>query len=229
MLQDPVVISRSGAAWVQCVGGCVQTSWFISRHGFRLTGSEYTTLPLPNRKELDMAVHNISSTPRTHWEIDPARTSIEFVIGATPLHRVRGRFHGVRGSVVTTGDRASGATAQIEIDAGSIDTGLKIRDAHLRTGQFLDVDRFPTISFTSMQIEDRGWDGLGVTGELTIRGISRQVALEARIEERDGNSARIIARTTLDRRDFKLGPWAMGLTTGNEATVQITLALRSDS
>ena len=174
-----------------------------------------------------MALHDISSTAQTHWEIDPQNTSIEFEIGKSFLHRVKGRFHAVNGSVEAFGNRANDAMIRVEIDAASIDTRFKLRDRHLHTGQFLGVNRFPTISFAGTRVEDRGQDGIRVSGDLTIRGITRQIVLDATVEQRDVESARIAAHTILDRRDFKIGPKAMGLVVGNEVDVRIALALHA--
>lgn len=174
-----------------------------------------------------MALHDISSIPQTYWEIDPENTSIEFETGKSFLHRVRGRFHGVRGSVVTVGDRIDDAKIEVEIDAASIDTRLKMRDRHLREDRFLGAERFPTISFRSTRVQEHGPDGLHVFGELTIRGITRQIALDARVEQRDAEGGRIAAHTVLDRRDFKIGPKPMGLVNGNVVTIRIALAVRA--
>jgi polyisoprenoid-binding protein YceI len=174
-----------------------------------------------------MALHDISSTPRARWEIDSENTTIEFAIGKSPLQRVRGRFRGVRGSVLTAGDKVGDATIHVEIDATSIDTRFKLRDWHLRTGEFLGTRRFPTITFESSHVEDLGQDRLRVVGDLTIRGITRQIALDATVERRDGERARVTARTVLDRRDFKIGPKPMGLVVGNDWKVQIALELHA--
>lgn len=173
-----------------------------------------------------MALHDITSTPQIRWEIDPENTNVEFAIGKSRLHRVRGRFPDIHGSVVTRGDTPSDAMIQVDIDAASIDTRLKVRDRHLRGGRFLSVKRFPTISFVSTRVQDRGTDGLRVVGELTIRGITRDIALDATVDQRDGESARITASTVLDSRDFKIGPKAMGLVVGNDVAVRIVLVLR---
>ena len=176
-----------------------------------------------------MALHDISSTPWTQWEIDPENTSIEFSIGKSPLHRVRGRFHGVRGWVVAPGDRVNDANVQVEIEAASIDTRFKVRDWHLRTGQFLKVNRFPTISFMSTRVDDLGQNALRVAGELTICGITRQVTMDATVAHRDEDRAQVTAHTMLDVRDFRIGPKAMGLVVGNSVAVQITLVLQARS
>lgn len=185
-----------------------------------------------------MALHDHPQTgtltaPQTHWEVDPENTTVEFAIGTSRLYRVRGRFRRVRGSVVEDGnpqDESGGhtsATIEVEIDAASIDTNFKIRDWHLRTAQFLKVKRFPTISLGSARTEELGQDRFRVSGELSIRGVTRQIALDATVEHRDGQRIQIIASTVLDRRDFKIGPKPVGLVVGNDVAVQIALALRA--
>jgi polyisoprenoid-binding protein YceI len=174
-----------------------------------------------------MALHDIPQIAETRWEIDPGSTTVELAIGRSHLHRVRGRFHAVRGSAVSYGDKVADAAIEVEIDAASIDTRLRLRDHHLRGGLFLDVRRFPAISFGSTRVEDRGEDGLRVIGDLTIHGITQQVALDAEIEQRDAEGGSIIAHTVLDRRDFKIGPRAMGIVVGNQVAVKVALALRA--
>lgn len=174
-----------------------------------------------------MALHNIITAPETHWEIDPESTSIEFTIGWSPLHRVHGRFHGVRGSVQTFGETADGARIQVDIDAASVDTGLAIRDRHLHYDLFLAVEHFPTIWFVSTDVEEDGANQLRVVGDLTVRGITREVLLEGTIEQRDARSARIEAHSVIDRRDFGIGPRPMGITAGNKTDVRIALVLHA--
>jgi polyisoprenoid-binding protein YceI len=92
---------------------------------------------------------------------------------------------------------------------------------------FLDVKRFPTISFVSGQVDDLGQGRLRVTGALTLRGITRIIALDAIVKRETSERTEIAARTTLDPRDFKVGPRAMGLVVGNEVAIRIGLVLRA--
>ncbi len=174
-----------------------------------------------------MALQDVVTGTQTHWEIDPENTSVEFTIGRFPILRVRGHFVRVRGSAVAHAYSPAYATIEVEIDAASIDTGIKMRDAHLRTAGFLDVERFPTITFRSTRVEDLGQDRLRVFGQLTIHGMTRQVVLDATVEHRDSEHAKITATTVLDRRDLTIGPKAMGLMVGNDVAAQITLELRA--
>jgi polyisoprenoid-binding protein YceI len=179
-----------------------------------------------------MALHNhpqagTRTTPQTHWEIDPENTTVEFTIGKSRLNRVRGQFHHVHGSAVELDDQPNSATIEVEIDAASVDTGIRMRDWHLRTAQFLKIKRFHTISFRSACVQELGQDRLQVFGELTIRGIVRKVTLDATVEHRDSERIQITASTVLDRRDFKIGPKPMGLMVGNDIAIQVALVLHA--
>jgi polyisoprenoid-binding protein YceI len=176
-----------------------------------------------------MALHDISSAPKIHWAVDPGATTVDFTVGESRIHTVRGRFRGVSGSVLTFGDALADAVVQVAIDPASIDTRVKLRDRHLRAGEYLAVKRFPTITFASTRVEELGNARLRVFGQLTIRGITREIALDATIEQRDAESAQIIAQTVLDRWEFRIGPRAMRLVVGNDVPVRITLALRVTS
>jgi polyisoprenoid-binding protein YceI len=174
-----------------------------------------------------MAIQGGVSDTQTHWEIDSENTSVEFVIGRFPIHRVRGHFGRVRGSAVTQDDAPDHSTIEVEMAGASIATGIKMRDGHLRNARFLDTERFPLITFRSTRVEGRGQDGLRVSGDLTIRDVTRQVILDATVSRRDGERAKVSATTAFDRRDFGIGPKAMTLMAGNDVAVRITLELRA--
>jgi polyisoprenoid-binding protein YceI len=174
-----------------------------------------------------MAIHKVSAIPRNHWEIVPENSSVKFTIGWSPLHRVRGQFRRLRGSLAADGDELSSATMEVEIDAASVETGIKIRDGHVRNALFLNVGRFPTISFESTGVEDVGQNRFRVWGELSIRGTTREVTLHGAVDRHDGECAEISASALLDRRDFKLGPKTMGIMAGNSVQVEIALLLRA--
>lgn len=161
------------------------------------------------------------------YDIDPTHSRLGFAAKHAMVATVRGAFKVYSGEVHLDEEHPENSWAKVEIDAASIDTRFKLRDRHLHTGQFLGVNRFPTISFAGTRVEDRGQDGIRVSGDLTIRGITRQIVLDATVEQRDVESARIAAHTILDRRDFKIGPKAMGLVVGNEVDVRIALALHA--
>src|SRR5437762_1805856 len=119
--------------------------------------------------------------PKGTWTLDPNHT----VIGAVARHlmvtKVRGRFTSFDGAV-NIGDTPEESWAELEVDAPSIDTGVKQRDEHLRSADFLDVEHHPKITFRSTGVEVTGDDTLRVTGDLSIRGVSRPVTLAVTFE-----------------------------------------------
>jgi len=156
-------------------------------------------------------------TPET-WQIDSAHSAIQFTVRHLVIAKVRGQFGRWTGALeVPEGDFAR-ATARVTIDAGSLDTGVDERDAHLRSADFFDVDRFPEIVFAGGHVEPTGEGTFRLHGELTIRGVRQGVTLdvEAAGRARDpwGNERAVFsARTAIDRRAFGL-TWNQALETG---------------
>jgi polyisoprenoid-binding protein YceI len=118
----------------------------------------------------------VQMPPKGTWKLDPNHT----VIGAVARHlmvtKVRGKFNSFQGAV-HIGDSPEQSWAELEIDAPSIDTGVEQRDEHLRSADFLDVEHHPKITFASTKVERTGESSLKVTGDLTIRGLTRPVTL----------------------------------------------------
>ncbi len=164
------------------------------------------------------------------WEIDSAHTDVGFSVKHLMISTVRGRFSDVRGTIRIDDDDLTTAIVQVEIGAASIDTRQQQRDDHLRSGDFFDVEKFPTIEFESRRIERIENDRYRVVGDLTIRDVTREVVLDATQEGRGrdpwgGERLGFSATTTIDRRDFGL-TWNQaletgGLVVGNE--IRITL------
>ena len=117
--------------------------------------------------------------PATDWTIDTAYSLVQFAVKHLGLTTARGRFTDVRGTI-QCGDEADPASASVEatIAAASIATGDIELDASLRSADFLDVERYPRITFTSMRLEPTARGQLRVTGALTIRAVTREVVLE---------------------------------------------------
>ena len=111
------------------------------------------------------------------WAIDPAHTNVQFSVRHMMLSNVTGEFGKVSGSI--QGDQAAAASAVIEatIDASSINTREPKRDEHLKSPDFLDVAKYPTITFKSKKIEPAGAGSFKVTGDLTLHGVTRPVTL----------------------------------------------------
>lgn len=155
------------------------------------------------------------------WSIDPAHSSIEFAVKHMMFTTVRGRFKDVTGTIHVDEENPDRSSVEVEIDAASIDTGVEDRDNHLRAADFLDVERFPKITFRSKRVEgalEKEGDRFRVIGDLTIRDKTLEIPLEATYlgrgkgmqgEDRAGFNA----TTEIDRRDFGL-MWNQALETG---------------
>jgi polyisoprenoid-binding protein YceI len=115
------------------------------------------------------------------WKLDPNHT----VVGAVARHlmvtKVRGQFKVFEGAIHVE-DTVEESWGELEIDAASIDTGVPDRDAHLRSADFLDVERYPKITYRSTKVERTGDTTLRVTGDITIHGITRPVVLDVTYE-----------------------------------------------
>jgi polyisoprenoid-binding protein YceI len=157
----------------------------------------------------------------TIWEIDPAHTAVEFAVKHMMFTTVRGRFKSFTGTVHVNERNPDQSRVDVSIDAASIDTGVADRDTHLRSADFLDVERYPKITFRTKRVEGahkKQGDRFRVEGELEIRGTSIPVTLDATFEglgkdpwgkERAGFSA----KAEIDRREWGLR-WNQALETG---------------
>lgn len=158
---------------------------------------------------------------KTTWEIDPAHTQVELSVKHMMFTTVRGRFGEVSGTIVADEENPEASSVEVEIDAASIDTGVDDRDEHLRSEDFLFVEEYPKITFRSTRIEgaasEPGEEFL-IAGDLTIRGETREVELDAVYEGQGtdpwgGTRAGFTATTEIDRREWGL-TWNQALETG---------------
>jgi polyisoprenoid-binding protein YceI len=153
------------------------------------------------------------------WEIDPKHSLVEFAVRHMMFTTVRGRFKGIRGTIRCDDEAdVSRASVNASIDAASIDTGDADRDAHLRSAEFLDVERYPTITFESQRVERVAENQLRVVGDLTVRGVTRKVELATTYNGRGKNPwgqevAGFTATTKINRKDFGL-TWNVALESG---------------
>ena len=115
---------------------------------------------------------------KTTYKIDPAHSGAHFTVRHMMITNVRGSFKAVNGTVVYDPENPTASSIQAEIDAASISTNDEQRDAHLRSADFLDVEKFPTITYRSTKIERKGEGEWKVTGDLTIHGVTRPVVLD---------------------------------------------------
>ena len=148
--------------------------------------------------------------------LDPAHTRVGFVARHLMVTKVRGNFAELEGTI-TVAENAAASSATATMQAASVSTGSADRDTHLRSGDFFDVERFPTLSFTSTAVERAG-DGFRVTGDLTVRDVTRPVTLDVEIDgvvaDPWGNERlAVTASTEIDRADWGL-TWNVSLETG---------------
>ena len=172
---------------------------------------------------------------KTTYNIDPAHSGAHFTVRHMMITNVRGSFKKVSGAVVYDPENPAASSVQAEIDAASINTNDDQRDAHLRSGDFLDVEKFPTLSFRSTKVEPQGEGEWKVTGDLTIHGVTKPVVLKVEgpgPESKDpwGNFRTGASATTkIKRGDFGL-TWnaaleAGGLLVGDEVKIDLELSL----
>ncbi len=152
------------------------------------------------------------------WTVDPMHTQVEFSAKHMGLMTVKGHFTGVRVSIDLNEDDFTAASVEATIDAHSLTTNDARRDAHLKSPDFLNVEQFPTITFTSTRIERAAHDHYKMTGDLTIRNVTRPVTLDVVYsgqakDPRGSLHAGFSGHTTINRKDWGL-TWNVALETG---------------
>jgi polyisoprenoid-binding protein YceI len=168
---------------------------------------------------------------RSIWQLDPNHTLVEFVGKHMMITTVRGRFKGVRGTIVYDEADPSRSSVEVEIDARSLDSGVEYRDNHLKSADFLDVEHFPTITFKSTRVEPQGDDRAKVIGDLTIRDVTREVVLDTELTGggKSPMGKQVLAfdaKTSINRKDWGL-TWNLALETGGwlvADTIKIEIA-----
>ena len=171
-------------------------------------------------------------TQQKNWTIDAAHSGINFSVRHMVVSKVRGRFAKYTGSVQLDESDLTRSVVEAEIDVSSIDTGTPDRDAHLRSADFFDVEKYPTLRYRSQRIEKLAGDRYRVIGELTIRDVTREVPLEVeyggRAKDPWGNQrAGFVARGSIERKDFGLA-WnqvleAGGVLVGDRVDIDLEL------
>jgi polyisoprenoid-binding protein YceI len=176
-----------------------------------------------------------ATTGTTTWAIDASHSSVEFAVKHMMISTVRGRFGEFAGMITTDDADPTRGSVTIEIAVASIDTRDAKRDEHLKSPDFFDAARFPTITFASTRVEPvSGDDRLRVVGDLTIRGVTREVVLDTEFNGRGVNPwgqevAGWTATTEIDRGDYGL-TWNAALEAGGmlvSDTVKIALEIEA--
>lgn len=152
------------------------------------------------------------------WNIDNAHSEVNFTVRHMMISNVRGRFEKFSGVVEFDEQNPANSSVDVQIDASSIDTREPQRDAHLKSADFLDVEKYPLLTFKSTRVEALGTDHGRITGDLTIRGVTRPAVLDVAYSGQAKSpwgttSAGFTATTKINRKDWGL-VWNVALETG---------------
>ena len=139
------------------------------------------------------------------WAIDPVHSEVSFVVRHMMVSKVRGRFDKFEGSF-TTAENPLESTVTASVDLSSINTGQEQRDAHIRSADFFEVEKYPTMTFASTAVK-AGEEGFVLEGDLTIKGVTRAVAFNLEIsgfgpDAYGGTRAGFSATTVINRIDY---------------------------
>ena len=166
----------------------------------------------------------------SEWQIDPAHTTVGFSVRHLGISNVHGRFTKVSGSATIDENDITKSTVNATVDIASINTGNDSRDNDLRSPNYFDAAQFPTMTFKSKSISKNGEGKLKVVGDLTTKGVTKEVTLDV-----DGPSAPIkmgpnqrrglSATTSVNRKDFGVGAKAPAAMVGEEIKIQIDAEL----
>jgi polyisoprenoid-binding protein YceI len=163
----------------------------------------------------------------TTWQLDPMHTNAQFTVRHLGISNVQGEFTKISGTVMLDDQDISKSSVSVTIDTTSIDTRVSRRDDDLKSEHFLNVAQFPTITFQSTKVAKSG-DGLKVAGNLTIRGVTKEVTLDvtgpsAPVKAMGGLRRGAAATTKINRQDF--GVAADPGMIGDDITIQIDLEM----
>jgi polyisoprenoid-binding protein YceI len=158
-----------------------------------------------------------TATTTTVWTIDPAHSVVEFSVKHMVFATAKGRFAEFTGTIELDNEHIENSSASVEIQAASVDTHDEKRNGHLKSADFFDVETYPTLTFTSTGVKAHG-DDLKITGDLTIRGVTHQVVLDAEFNGQGVNpwGQQVIsysAKTKINRKDYGLN-WNAALESG---------------
>jgi polyisoprenoid-binding protein YceI len=183
---------------------------------------------------LALAAPALASAQADAWTIDPAHSLSSFTVRHLVITNVRGEFGKTAGTVKLDEKDLTRSSVEATIDATTLNTRVPDRDAHLKSPDFFDVAKYPTITFKSTKVEKNGEGKLKVTGDLTMKGVTKPVVLEvlgptSAIKDPGGNLRRgLVATTMINRRDFGLN-WSKtveaGPVVGDEVKIEIEAEL----
>jgi len=170
-------------------------------------------------------------TAAATWNLDPAHSVAEFKVKHMMISNVRGQFSGISGKMTLDENDLANSAVEATIDVNSISTGDANRDGHLKTGDFFEAEKYPSMTFRSTDVRRKGDGELAVTGDLTIRGVTRPVVFQVEgptpaAKDPWGNTrVGLSATTKINRKDFGLVYNAAletgGILIGEEVTITL--------
>jgi polyisoprenoid-binding protein YceI len=169
------------------------------------------------------------------WKVDPQHSAAQFSVRHLAISTVRGQFKNVTGTVTLDDSDITKSNVEVTIDTTTVDTGEAKRDGHLKSPDFFDVARYPTMAFRSKKVEQAGAGKLKVTGDLTIHGVTKEVILDvegptASVKDPWGNQrAAVTATTKINRLEFGV-KWNAtmdngGVVVGDEVPITIDVEM----
>ncbi len=162
-----------------------------------------------------------------NWQIDPTHSHLSFAIRVLSVSTTRGRFHALRGHLHIDEQNPANSWVDAEVDAASIDTHNKLRDAHLRSAAFFAVKQYPTITFQSTHVEHVKGQGYKVIGNLSLHGVTKPITFDVAYRGQStlmGARTGLTAKATINRNDFGVGRGAaVQLAASSIATIEIDL------
>lgn len=177
---------------------------------------------------LTMVAFTVSAYAQTQWKVDPFHTSLNFTIKHSGISMVNGKFTDYTGSLTTNGDNLENAQFEFVIQAKSINTNVEPRDNHLRSADFFEVEKYPTLSFKSTKIIKTGKpDKYILQGKLTIKDVTKEVVFDldfGGIAKSDqGDKIGFKATTLINRFDYNINydPGAAGI--GQDVHIKVHL------
>lgn len=159
-----------------------------------------------------------TATSLSTWRIDPDHTQVWFSVRHMMFATVKGQFPGVSGELKLDESDPSNSSIEVKLEAATIDTHSGQRDEHLRSADFFDVEAHPYLTFVSRRVEAAGGSKYRITGDLQIRGTTREIVLDAEETGRGKDpwgqeKLGFVASGTIDRKDFGL-TWNQALEAG---------------
>ncbi len=161
----------------------------------------------------------MTAAPATTWNIDPAHSAAEFKVKHMMISNVKGKFSGLNGSLSLNEVDPTLSTIEASIPTATLSTADEQRDNHLKSADFFDAEKFPTLTFKSTQVRKVAEGELAVTGELTMHGVTKSVTFAVDGPSRPGTDPwgnqriGLSATTKINRKDFGL-TWNAALESG---------------